>query len=160
MKRIRFPIIHTAILAMVIWSAVQFLAGCADSRPRSYGDMKQQAEKAIKDVGGAVPLEAEAKLILSNYRVGSDWMSNNATSFPAITKLQSLLSPHEGPWVVAAQKGFPSHGIESIPAHVVIRFGSHRDYKYVWIVDPANVPLGKMEGVEHLSGAVYLSEWN
>jgi hypothetical protein len=42
----------------------------------------------------------------------------------------------------------------------VIRFGSHAHYEYVWIFDPAHVPLGKIEGVEHLGGAVYLSEKN
>ncbi len=70
-----------------------------------------------------------------------------------ITKLHSLLSPDgHYPWVVTDQK--------SLPAHVVIRFGSHAHYAYVWIFDAAHVPLEKIEGVEHLSGAVSYSETN
>ena len=143
------------ILAMVALIAFQFLVGCSEDRSRSNGDMKQQAETAIRDAGGADVLEREAKFILSNFQVGSDWKttSNSGTNCPAITKLHSLLSPDgHYPWVVTNQK--------YLPAHVVIRFGSHAHYEYVWIFDPAHVPLGKIEGVAHLGGAVYLSEKN
>lgn len=155
MKWIRFPILRTAILAMAAWIASQFLLGCIEVRSQSHRDMKQQAEKAIEDAGGADALAKEAKVILGNFRVGSDWktISNNGANCPTIMKLQSLLAPDEGyPWVVEARK--------NLPAHVVIRFGSHRHYEYVWIFDPAQVPPGKIEGVEHLGGAVYLSEKN
>ncbi len=136
-------------LAMVAWIAFQFLVGCSEDRSRSNGDMKQQAETAIRDAGGADAFEKEATFVLSNVRVGSDWQTN----CPAITKLHSLLSPDgHYPWVVADQK--------NLPAHVVIRFGSHAHYAYVWLFDPAHVPLENIEGVEHLSGAVYLSERN
>jgi hypothetical protein len=88
--------------------------------------------------------------------VGSDWKttSNSGTNCPAITKLDSLLSPPFGnyPWVVVDQK--------NLPAHVVVCFGSHAHYAYVWIFDPAHVPLEKIEEVEHLGGAMYLSEIN
>jgi len=155
MKWIRFPILHTAILAMVAWIPSQFLVGCFEVRSQSQGDMKQQAEKGIEDAGGADALGKEAKVILNNFRVGTDWktISNSGANCPAITKLQALLALDEGsPWVVEARK--------NLPAHVVIRFGSHRHYEYVWIFDPAHVPPRKIEGIEHLSGAVYLSKKN
>lgn len=149
MKRIRLPIMHAIIVAMVAWIALQFLVGCSEHRSRSNDDMKQQAETAIKDVGGVDALEKEAKFILSSSQVGPDWETN----CPAITKLDSLLSAYKmDSWVVMDQ--------ETLPAHVVVRFGSHAHYEYVWIFDPAHLPLGNMEGVEHLSGAVYLSESN
>lgn len=153
MKRIRLPIMRAVILAMVVGITLQFLVGCFEERARAHSDMKQQAEAAIRDAGGTDALEKEAKSILSNFQVGSDWKTN----CPAITKLDSLLNPRHGPdsWVRRDQEYLPT-----LPAHVVIRFGSHAHYEYVWIFDPAHVPLEKIEGVEHLGGAVYLSEKN
>ncbi len=149
MKRIRLPIMRAVILSMVAWIAVQFLVGCSEDRSRSNGDMKLQAETAIREAGAVDVLEKEAKFILSNSQVGSDWQ----TKCPAIANLHSLLSPvGHYPWVVTDQK--------NLPAHVVIRFGSHARYAYVWIFDPAHVSLEKIDGVEHLGGAVYLSEKN
>ena len=137
------------ILAMVALIASQFLVGCSEDRSRPNDDMTQQAETAIRDAGGVDALAKEVKFVLSNFQVGSDWETN----CPAITKLDSLLNPHDtDSWVVADQN--------NLPAHVVIRFGSHAYYEYVWIFDPAHVPLEKIEGVEHLGGAVYLSEKN
>ena len=140
------------IFAMVAWMALQFLVGCSEDRSRSNGDMKQQAETAIRGAGGVDALEKEAKFILSNFQVGSDWQTN----CPAITKLDSLLNPQDtDSWLRADQEM-----LRALPAHVVVRFGSHAHYAYVWIFDPAHVPLEKIEGVEHLGGAVYLSEKN
>jgi hypothetical protein len=140
-------------LPIFAWITLQFLVGCSENRSRSPDDMKQQAETAIKDMGGTDALEKEAKVILSNFQVGSDWKTN----CPAITKLDFLLNPQRGTdsWVRRDQEYLPN-----LPAHVVIRFGSHAHYAYVWIFDPAHVPLGKIAGVEHLGGAVYFSEKN
>jgi hypothetical protein len=154
MKLIRLPIMRT----VVAWMSLQFLVGCSENPSRANGDMRQQAETAIGDAGGTDALEKEAKFILRNFQVGSDWKttSNSGSNCPAITKLHSLLSPNgRYPWVVKDQEYLPN-----LPAHVVIRFGSHAHYEYVWIFDPAHVPLGKIEGVVHLGGAVYLSEKN
>ena len=141
------------ILAMVVLMAAMFLVSCSmEERPLSHSDLKQKAEAAIRDAGGADALDMEAKFILSNFQVGSDWKTN----CPAIIKLDSLLNPHDtDSWVRADQEM-----LRALPAHVVVRFGSHAHYAYVWIFDPAHVPLGKIEEVEHLDGAVYLSEQN
>ena len=137
---------------MVPWIAFQFLVGCSEERPRSHSDMKQQAESAIREAGGIEALENEAKFILSNFRAESDWETN----CPTITRLDSLLTPDKrDSWLRADQEM-----LRALPAHVVVRFGSHAHYAYVWIFDPAHVPLEKIEGVEHLGGAVYLSEEN
>lgn len=158
MKRVNHSIIHAVILAVVAWITSQFLVGCFENRSRSNGDMKQQAETAIRDAGGTDALEKEATIILSSFQAGSDWQttSNSGSNCPVITKLHSLLSPDgHYPWVVTDHEYLPN-----LPAHVVIRFGSHAHYEYVWIFDPAHVPLGKIEGAERLGGAVYLSEKN
>ncbi len=106
----------------------------------------------MRDAGGAGAFEKEVTFILSNFKARSDWQTN----CPAITKLHSLLSPDgHYPWVVTDQNYLPK-----LPAHVVIRFGSHAHYAYLWIFDPAHVPLEKIEGVEHLGGTVYLSTRN
>lgn len=153
MKRVCRSIVHAVIPAMVAWITLQFLMGCSENRSRSDGDMKQQAETAIRDAGGTDALGKEAKVVLSNFQVGSDWKTNCS----AITKLDSLLNPQRGTdsWIMRDQEYLPN-----LPAHVVIRFGSHARYEYVWVFDPAHVPLGKIEGAEHLGGAVYLSEKN
>ena len=75
---------------MVAWVALQFLVGCSENRSQSNNDMKQQAETAIRDAGGVDALEKEAKFVLSNFQVGSD----SKTNCPAITKLNTLLTPH------------------------------------------------------------------
>jgi hypothetical protein len=119
--------------------------------------MKEQAEIAMKEAGGADLLEKEAKAILSNFRArpndGRADVEKGGRNYPATVKLYTLLSPRgHGPWVVADGK--------SLPAHIVIRFGSHAHYAYIWMFDPADMPLGKIEGVEHLGGTVYLAEEN
>ena len=145
------------ILAIFGWLVLHLLVVCIEGCPRTHAEMKEQAEIAMKETGGADVLEKEAKAILSKCRArpNEGWVevSNNGRNYPAIVKLDSLLSPH-GPdlWVVADQKG--------LPAHVVIRFGSHAHYAYIWMFDPADMPLGKIEEVEHLSGTVYLAEKN
>ena len=152
LKLIRLPIMRAVLVA---WISLQVLVGCSEDGSQSNGNMKHQAETAIKDAGGVDTLAKEAKFILSSFQVGSDWKttSSSGSNCPAVTKLHSLLSPDgHYPWVVTDQK--------SLPAHVVIRFGSHARYAYVWIFDPAHVPLGKIEEVEHLGGAVYFSEKN
>ena len=153
MKQIYHHIVHAVMLAMVAWIVLQFLAGCSDNRSQSNGDMKQQAKTAISDAGGEAALENEAKSVLSKFQVGSEWEAN----CPAITKLDFMLNPQNGPdsWVVKEDEHH-----SNLPAHVVIRFGSHAHYAYVWIFDPAHVPLGMIEGDEHLGGAVFLSEEN
>lgn len=152
-RRIHVPILQMVILAMVAWLTSQFLVGCSEGRSRSNVDMMQRVEAAIRGAGGADALGNEAKSILSNFQVGSDWKA----SCPAVAKLDSLLNPQRGTdsWIMRDQEYLPN-----LPAHVVIRFGSHAHYEYVWIFDPAHVPLGKFEGVEHLGGAVYLSKKN
>jgi len=162
MKQTRLPTLPAVILAMGAWFTLQFLMGCSkdmEAPPRSYADMKQQAVTAISDVGGVEILGQEATSILTNSQVGSTSMIttlNSGTNCPAITKLDSLLNPNGiDSWVVMNQEK-----LRALPAHVVVRFGSHAYYQYVWIFDPAHVPLEKIERVEHLGGAVYLSEDN
>ena len=167
MKRVRLLMILALILlilAIVGWFVLHLLVVCIEGRPRTHAEMKEQAEIAMKETGGADVVEKEAKAILSNFRArprsiegwdndGDVDVENGGRNYPAIVKLDSLLSPH-GPdlWVVADKKG--------LPAHVVIRFGSHAHYAYIWMFDPAGMPLGEIEGVEHLGGTVYLAEKN
>jgi hypothetical protein len=145
------------ILAIVGWLVLQLLVVCIEGHARPHAEMKEQAEIAMKETGGADVLEKEAKAILSNFRArpNEGWadVENGGRNYPATVKLYTLLSPYgHGPWVVADEK--------SLPAHVVIRFGSHAHYAYIWIFDPADMPLGEIDGVEHLSGTVYISQEN
>ena len=122
-----------------------------------HSELKKRAEIAIKEAGGTDVLVKEATTILSQLRTGPrdglfDY-ENDEKNYPATVKLQALLSPKGYEyWVVEDKKG--------LPAHVTIRFGTHARYRYIWVFDPADMPLGEIEGVEHLSGAVYLSEKN
>jgi hypothetical protein len=141
------------ILAMVGLIAFMFLAGCSDGgRPLLHSELKQQAEAAIRDAGGVDALAKEAKFVLSNVQGRADWETN----CPAVTQLDSILTPDKrDSWLRADQEM-----LRALPAHVVVRFGSHAHYAHVWIFDPAHVPIEKVEGVEHLGGAVFLSEKN
>lgn len=145
------------ILAIIGWLVVQLLVVYIQGRARSHAEMKVEAELAIKATGGADVLGKEAKAILSNFRArpndGFADVKDSKRNYPATMKLYTLLSPNgHYPWVVADEK--------TLPAHVVIRFGSHARYAYIWMFDPADMPLGKIKGVEHLSGTVYLAERN
>src|ERR1017187_10495982 len=116
------------ILAIVGWLVLHLLVVCIEGRPRSHAELKEQAEIAMKETGGIDVLEKEAKAILSKFRARPDerWVdcSNDERNYPAIVKLYSLLGPNGNSlWVVADEKG--------LPAHVVIRFGSHAHYAYI-----------------------------
>jgi hypothetical protein len=160
MKRIRLFMILSPILlilVIVVWLVLHLLTLCIEGRAQTHAEMRDQAEIAIKKTGGADVLEKEAKTVLDNFRARPNerWVDvkNGGSNCPAILKLYTLLSPYgHAPWVVEDKKG--------LPAHVVIRFGSHTHYAYIWIFDPADMPLEKTEGVEHLSGTVYLAEKN
>ena len=151
------------ILAIVGWLVLHLLVVVRfEGRPRTHAELKEQAEIAMKEMGGTDFLEKEAKAILSSFRARprsiEGWgnrgfvdVPNDERNYPAIVKLYFLL-PGGASWVVADEKG--------LPAHVVIRFGSHAHYAYIWMFDPADMPLGKIEDLEHLSGTVYLAEKN
>ena len=154
MTWIRVSPMQSFVLGILVGIPALFVVGCSSVYSQSKEDMNQKAETTIMNVGGVDALGKEAKVILDNYRVELDWrtLSNNGANCPAIVKLQSMLDPCKFPWVVGDRN--------NIPAHVVIRFGSHRYYEYVWIFDPAHVPQGKIAEVEHFRGAVYLSKVN
>ncbi len=145
------------ILAIVGWLVLHLLTVYIEGPARSHAELKEQAEIAMKETGGADVLGKEAKAILSNFRArpNEGWLDveNGGRNYPATMKLCTLLSPYgHDSWVVADEK--------ALPAHVVIRFGSHAHYAYIWMFDPADMPLGEIEGVEHLGGTVYLAEKN
>lgn len=139
---------------IILWGMIRNIEGY----PQAYDEMKKQAETAIKKAGGFNILEHEAKVYLTRMRSDVDAEYKNIISegrdYPAITKLHDLLSARSpGLWGVINQK--------KIPDHVVIRFGSHARYAYVWIFDSAHMPeVTQSERVEHLGGSVFISERN
>ena len=56
------------ILAIVGWLVLHLLVVRFEARPRSHAELKEQAEIAMKETGGAGVLEKEAKAILSKFR--------------------------------------------------------------------------------------------
>lgn len=160
--RLFIPIIFAVILPLIIlgtvgWLFLHLYLVSNVGRARSYAEMKEQAELAMKEAGGADVLDKEAKSFVSIFRAAPNlnWadIENCDGKYRAIIKLFNLLSPYgHSPWFVADQKG--------LPAHVVIRFGSHFHYEYLWIFDPADMPLGQVERAEQLSRTVYLGKTN
>lgn len=119
--------------------------------------MKSKVSNAIHEAGGIGALKNEVDALLRIYAANPDagdpLVSNVNTTFPTIRKLTTLLSPNgHDPWIA------PAH--DAIPAHVVIRFGSHRRYEYVWLFDSSNVLPNELMGAECLADAVYLSTQN
>lgn len=180
MKLVRILVIFAIVLPTIGWIGWRLFFICLEGWPRSHTCMKELAEIAIIKAGGAAVLEKEAKVVLANCRPENEeewvmcFLRGDETNHPAIMKLHSLLSPDGHiPWlrphdVFEEGRFFLNDGTIAmavtnrceLPPHVVIRFGSHSHYEYIWIFDPAHVPLEKIGGVENLTGAVYLSQLN
>ena len=146
------------VLLVVLAGAFKFLAsGHLKTPSRSFEEMENEAVLAVRRVGGTTVLEEEAKAVLRAFRStpNHSWegVSKQGRACPAIVDLNAALSP-DGifPWVEPARGGLPDH--------VVIRWGSHARYAYIWIFDDLQSSLGQVHTVRHLEGTLYLSERN
>ncbi len=89
----RVVIVTMLLLSMGTWLSLRCREACSEVRLRAQGEMKQQAEMAMKEAGGSGVLEEEAKVLLRDIRVISDWktpafVTNNC---PAVVKVGSVL---------------------------------------------------------------------
>ncbi|HMJ66710.1 MAG TPA: hypothetical protein VK615_15305, partial [Candidatus Binatia bacterium] len=107
-----------------------------------------QIRAAIQTSGGNEVLEQEAAKAILSYSNGTD--SLNITNCPAITKMASLVG---GQIIGVAPDGTAGVGV---PAHVLIRRGSHSDYQFIYIFGTASVPATNNLKIELISGAIYL----
>lgn len=149
-------IITMAIVVLIIVVSVIIVLARGDvgRPPESYMALKKRALGAIEAAGGASAVEASARDILRDDRMVLSGSVMAAEKSSSIIRLSDLLSPTVGGDV------WLKEGQERLPAHIIIRFGSHKRYCYLWVFDPQHLPLGVRGGVEKLSDAIYLAEQN
>jgi hypothetical protein len=113
----------------------------------------QQIQQAIQKAGGEKVIEKEASETLAHF--GDDdsvkiFYDSDFTNCPAITNMASLLGGQVmGIWTAGAD------GI-GVPAHVLIRRGSHFDYQFIYIFGTGSVPATNNLSIELISGTIYL----
>ena len=140
-------------LCVCIGIAMFAAISCNFSRMPSYDDMKKSAEKAVTDVGGASVLGKEAADLLDMFHSGLITRTVGRGAGSEILKLHDLLAPKQrSPWIVDDRDNFP--------AHVVVRFGSHKRYAYVYIFDPEAMPEDTCDWLEPIDGSVFFGTQN
>jgi hypothetical protein len=97
----------------------------------------QQIQVAIQKSGGEKVIEKEASETLAYFGDGDSvkiFHDSDFTNCPAITNMASLLGGQVmGVWTDGAD------GI-GVPAHVLIRLGSHFDYQFIYIFGTGSSP--------------------
>lgn len=126
--------------------------------PESYDSMKERAILAIGEIG-IDTVEVGARKILRGNReeeIRLLWDSvdfeSSESSSSAIMKLNFMLSPPCGGHIwLSERKRF-------LPDFLVIRFGSHNKYCYLWVFDAQDLPSRELTVAEKLFDAVYITE--
>lgn len=108
----------------------------------------QQIQAAIQQAGGNEVLQKEAAKAILSYNEGAN--SPDVTNCPALTRMASLVG---GEIVDVVPDGGDGVGV---PAHVLIRRGSHFDYQFIYIFGPGLVPSTNNLKIELVSGTIYL----
>ena len=87
-----------------------------------------------------------AKALLGHHE---DPGSPGVTNYPALSTMASLV---RGEIVDVVPDGGAGVGV---PAHVLIRRGSHFDYQFIYIFGPGSVPSTNNLKIQPVSGTVY-----
>lgn len=147
-----------------------------------FNQLHQNLETTISDVGGCVVLSSEADVILRRAReiygknpappVSEAFLIKNAPAIYRVLKnLHTGSTPRASFWII--NESYPvsiyattQDGVKSvshrltIPAHVVIRFGTHTSYAWLLIFATDKTLTELPDGVIHIGETVYLSQKN
>jgi hypothetical protein len=128
-------------------------------RPKTFAELRLEADAAIAQAGGCGALSAEAAEVLfaarsergdAEYFRIEDWHRRA----PAIAKACDILSPFgHSPWLGRTRSA------DALP-HVVIRFGTHSSYAWLLIFAPENAPVEETNPMIRLGENIYLSQEN
>ena len=107
-----------------------------------------QIQTAIQKSGGDEALENEASRAISTYNQNASTLNN--TNCPAIAMMASLVE-------VRILDVMPDDcaGL-GVPAHVLIRRGSHFNYQFIYIFSAGTVPKTNNLAIDLISGSIYL----
>ena|SRR5882724_1222447 len=108
----------------------------------------QQLQEAIQKAGDEDVLEKQANEAIRRYSNGA--ISIEITNCPAITRMASIVG---GQIVQVVPDGVDGIGV---PAHVLIRRGSHFDYQFIYIFGTGVVPSTNNLDIELIGGSIYL----
>ena len=145
MKR-RFTVIAFALIVLCCFG-IFLLRHMHPPTHRSTSPLStQQLRAAIDKAGGNEVLQTEAtKAILNETANGT-----GTTNCPAISTLASLVG---GQILDVEPDGTAGVGV---PAHVLIRRGSHFDYQFIYIFGSGSVPSTNNLKIEMITGGIYL----
>jgi hypothetical protein len=110
----------------------------------------QQIEVLAQKSGGNEVLQQEATKAMLNYGNGDTTPDINITNCPAIIKMASLM---EGEVVDVEPAGTSGIGI---PAHILIRRGSHFDYQFIYIFGVGIIPATGSSELKFIGDGIYL----
>jgi hypothetical protein len=144
----RFIVVAFAILVFACF-AIFLLRHMHLLTHRSVASLSiQQIQAAIQKAGGDQALQKEASKAILNYNQGANIPNN--TNCPAIAMMASLV---KGEIIDVVPDGADGVGV---PAHVLIRRGSHFDYQFIYIFGTGSVPSTNNLKIQLISGAIYL----
>ncbi len=110
----------------------------------------QQIQALAQKSGGNEVLQQEATKAMLNYSNGDTTPDINITNCPAIIKMASLM---EGEVVDVEPAGTSGIGI---PAHILMRRGSHFDYQFIYIFGVGMTPATGSSKLKFISDGIYL----
>lgn len=122
-------------------------------RERELADMKQAAIKAISDCD-LIAITNEATVILRNVRQCNGVVRDSDVHYESIRQLQKTLDP------IYLGNTWISKGTRDLPMHIVVRFGNHHLYAYIWLFGSNHEPFIMRDGVEIIEHGVYFSSVN
>ena len=110
----------------------------------------QQIQSFAQKSGGNEVLQQEATKAMLNYSNGDTTPDINITNCPAIIKMAGLM---DGRVVDVEPAGTSGIGI---PAHILIRRGSHFDYQFIYIFGVGMAPAPDSSKLKFVGDGIYL----
>ncbi|MCL1887873.1 MAG: hypothetical protein FWF96_03255 [Kiritimatiellaeota bacterium] len=138
----------------------------------SFPRQLRRAEIVVADAGGSAVLASEAakvlELALANEGNNDFLLFRELPSISPVLHRARQSLPHDASlWAVkkprrhyASTNSQPRLRGMEIPAHVVIRYGTHSTYVWMLVFPPGNTLPELPDGVAHVEGTVYLSKRN
>jgi hypothetical protein len=139
-----FVLLSVSAKVYVFWSAKPF-------RLRHL-----QADKVIIKAGGCNVLTEEVGIFITHAKANNEtWVSEDklAKNFPVMYAVQKKLPTWPSSWEIRPPT-------TEIPERVVIRFGNHFSYAWLFVLAPGETLAELPDGVVRIRETVYLSPQN
>ena len=144
-------------LVLIMWALA---GGCGLQRDEALcyapEELRQQLAMGLSQLDKKELLGKEVKNAI---QCGGEQLEDTSNC-PAIMQLHAILNPNpaHAPWLREGHGEIPGL-LPALPAHVVIRFGTHRSYGYALLFEePHDFPPSLQ--IDHVGGCVYFSRTN